>query len=125
MVLELRPPEDYDKEAIFKVLPTFIIYFVSFIYISIYWIEHHHLFKLTETVNDQVLWSNLIMLFWLSLIPFTTDWVGEDDFGVDQAPVLVYGFVLLMSKPSYLHLRARIMKHHGRESDLAKIIQPN
>ena len=125
MVLELEPPESYDMEAIAKVFPSFVIYFISFLYIGIYWIGHHNLFKLSEKVNGKVLWANLLLLFWLSLIPFTTNWVGEDDFGLDAAPVIVYGFVLLMSKFSYLHLRIRIVKQHEKDAPIVEIIKPN
>lgn len=116
MVLELEPPKEYTFEAIFEILPTFISYIVSFLYVSVYWVSHHQLFKITKKINGQILWANLHLLFWLSMIPFTTDWIGDGNHHTDIAPVIVYGFVLLMSQLSFLLLRNSIVKLHGKTS---------
>ena len=125
MVLELDPPEKYTAEALKEVLPTFISYVVSFTYVSVYWIGHHHLFKLTKKVNEAALWGNLQLLFFLSLIPFATAWIDEGTSHRDLAPVLLYGIVLLMCKVSYLMLRVSIAKHHGKDSEVGQIVKRN
>lgn len=125
MVLELEAPKDYTVQALLEILPTFLSYFVSFIYVSVYWVGHHHLFKLTKKINNQVLWANLHLLFWLSLIPFTTDWIGEGGSHNDIVPVLLYGSILFMSKVSYLTLRGSIAKYHGRDSEIGVIVRRN
>jgi uncharacterized membrane protein len=84
--------------------------------VSVYWVSHHQLFKITKKINGQILWANLHLLFWLSMIPFTTDWIGDGNHHTDIAPVIVYGFVLLMSQLSFLLLRNSIVKLHGKTS---------
>lgn len=118
MVLELEVPSEYTIKAIFKISPTFISYLVSFLYVSIYWVSHHHLFKVAEKINGKILWSNLHLLFWLSVIPFTTDWIGDGDHHTDIVPVILYGFVLFMSQLSFMLLRKSIIKLHGKKSNV-------
>lgn len=104
MVLQLRVPEQTDLNSLLAVLPVFLSYVISFVYVGIYWNNHHHLFQMTQKINGKVLWTNLHLLLWLSLIPFTTAWVGENHEAV--LPVAAYGFVLLMCAIAYL-----IMQH--------------
>ncbi len=118
MVLELKVPKEYTLRAIYDILPTFISYMVSFLYISIYWVNHHKLFKTAKKINDTILWKNLHLLFWLSVIPFTTDWIGDGNHHTDVVPVVLYGFVLLMSELSFLLLRNSIVKIHGKTSQV-------
>lgn len=118
MVLELEAPKEYTLGAIIEILPTFISYMVSFLYVSVYWVSHHQIFKIVEKINGKTLWANLHLLFWLSVIPFTTDWIGDGDHHTDIVPVLLYGFVLLMSHLSFLFLRNSIVKFHGKTSQV-------
>ena len=120
MVLELKAPEEISLEALIPLLPVFISYLVSFIYIGIYWNNHHHLFQITEKVNGKILWANLHLLFWLSLIPFATSWVGEHH--LESAPVALYGFVLLMSAVAYFILQSIIIQHHDEDFVLRRVI---
>ncbi|NMH89918.1 DUF1211 domain-containing protein [Flavivirga sp. Y03] len=119
MVLELEAPKEYTLEAFFEIVPTFISYLVSFLYVSVYWVTHHQLFKIAEKINGKVLWSNLYLLFWLSVIPFTTGWIGQGNHHTDVVPVVLYGFVLLMSQLSFLLLRNSIIKIHEKKSPIA------
>ena len=105
MVLELKVPKDYTIESLINILPTFISYFVSFLYVSVYWVTHHQLFKITKKINTQTLWANLNLLFWLSIIPFTTDWIGDGNHHTDVIPVISYGVVLLMCHLSFIFLK--------------------
>jgi len=123
MVLELEVPKEYTFEAILEIAPTFISYMVSFLYISVYWVSHHQLFKIAEKINGQVLWTNLHLLFWLSLIPFATDWIGDGNHHTDIAPVILYGFVLLMSQLSFMFLRNSIVKLHGKTSPVGMYLE--
>jgi len=118
MVLELEAPKEYTLEALFEIIPTFISYMVSFLYVSVYWVSHHQLFKITEKIDGKILWANLHVLFWLSIIPFTTNWIGDGDHHTDIVPVILYGFVLLMSQLSFLLLRNSIVKLHGKTSQV-------
>ncbi len=120
MVLELKAPEEVELHALLPVIPTFISYIVSFIYIGIYWNNHHHLLQITQKVNGKILWANLHLLFWLSLIPFVTSWVGENN--PSSAPVALYGFVLLMSAIAYFILQGTIMRYHQEDFALKKAI---
>lgn len=113
MVLELRPPEAPDIKSLLSVLPVFLSYVVSFIYVGIYWNNHHHLFQATEKINGNILWANLHLLFWLSLIPFTTAWVGENHEA--QLPLAAYGFVLIMCAVAWLILQTQIVKFEENE----------
>lgn len=118
MVLELKVPHADDLDAIVALLPVFFSYVLSFVYIGIYWNNHHHMLFAAEKVNGKVLWANLHLLFWLSLIPFGTEWMGENHF--TKWPVVVYGFLLLMSAIAYSILAVVLMKQAGKESKLTK-----
>lgn len=120
MVLKLKTPEEATLKALIPKIPIFISYLFSFIYIGIYWNNHHHLFQITEKVNGKILWANLHLLFWLSLIPFTTSWIG-DNYTV-SAPVALYGFVLLMSAVAYFILQGAIINNHSDDFVLRKAI---
>ena len=120
MVLELKAPEEVSFQALVPLLPIFISYLVSFIYLGIYWNNHHHLFQITEQVNGKVLWANLNLLFWLSLIPFATSWVGENH--LESGPVAFYGLVLLMASIAYFFLQTAIISHHQDDFLLRKAI---
>jgi TMEM175 potassium channel family protein len=116
MVLELRPPQGTTWEAIKPVLPVFLTYVLSFVYLGIYWNNHHHMFQMTDRINGKILWANLHLLFWLSLIPFTTGWMGENHLA--SIPTAVYGSVLFLAALAYLILQKTIIKLHGKESRL-------
>jgi uncharacterized membrane protein len=117
MVLELKVPAGHDLDALRPLIPIFASYVLSFIYVGIYWNNHHHLFHAVHHVDGKVLWLNLHLLFWLSLIPFVTAWVNESHF--TTFPVAAYGVVLLMSAIAFTLLTATLIAHHGRESALA------
>lgn len=121
MVLEMKAPEETTFEALLSILPIFISYLISFIYIGTYWNNHHHLFQITEQVNGQVLWANLHLLFWLSLIPFATSWIGENH--IEPLPVAFYGFVLLMSGFAYSILQNRIIQNHREDFPLRQVVK--
>lgn len=116
MVLELRPPDSVDIQSLLRLTPIFISYLVSFIYIGIYWNNHHHLFQIVEKVNGKILWANLHLLFWLSLIPFTTSWIGVHFESI--LPVVSYGFVLLLNAMAYTILQSNIIALHGNDFKL-------
>lgn len=120
MVLEMKAPHGADLAALTPLLPVFLSYVLSFVYIGIYWNNHHHLLHSVKEVSGGILWANLYLLFWLSLIPFATDWMGENQFGA--APAALYGFVLLMAAIAYSQLQRRIIRKHGRESPLASAV---
>ncbi|GBO56450.1 integral membrane protein [Pseudanabaena sp. lw0831] len=117
MVLELKVPHEADLAALRPLIPVFLSYVLSFIYLGIYWNNHHHMLQAVRQVNGKILWANMHLLFWLSLIPFVTAWTGENFF----APVTVafYGIVLLMSAIAYYILSRVLISHHGKESTLA------
>jgi uncharacterized membrane protein len=114
MVLELRVPQGTDWSALRELAPTFWSYVLSFIFLGIYWNNHHHLWQVAHRVNGQVLWANLHLLFWLSLVPFVTDWMGENDFA--RLPVALYGFVLWMAGLAYYILTRTMVSLHGKDS---------
>jgi uncharacterized membrane protein len=120
MVLELKIPHGSDFAAIKPLLPVFLSYVLSFIYLGIYWNNHHHLLRATERVNGKILWANLHLLFWLSLIPFTTGWMGENHFA--PLPTSIYGVILLCAALAYTLLQVLIIKHHGSEHFLAEAV---
>ena len=120
MVLELRVPEEPDWHGLLTVLPTFLSYLLSFVYVGIYWNNHHHLIQLAGTVNGSILWANLHLLFWLSLLPFTTRWTDESGFA--QVPVIVYGANLLLAAVAYYILQSRIIAQQGPRGALATAI---
>lgn len=113
MVLELGAPEEVSSEALMGIAPTLLSYLMSFVYVGIFWINHHHLLSVTEKVNGRILWANLHLLFWLSLIPFVTSWV--DETAHLALPVALYGFVLLMSGLAYLILQRAIVTNQGSD----------
>jgi uncharacterized membrane protein len=117
MVLEMKSPRGVTLQALAPVLPVFLSYVLSFVYIGIYWNNHHHLLHATQRVNGATLWANLHLLFWLSLVPFTTAWMGENHFAA--WPVAVYGIVLLLAGVAYFVLTKALINLHGRDSTLA------
>jgi uncharacterized membrane protein len=114
MVLELKVPHGTDLDALKPILPVFLSYVLSFIYVGIYWNNHHHLLHTVKHVSGGILWANLHLLFWLSLFPFTTGWLGENH--VAPIPAAAYGLVLLMAGCAYLILQAAIIAEQGRDS---------
>ncbi len=121
MVLELKVPHHAAEFANLQPLvPVFLSYVLSFVYLGIYWNNHHHLLHSAAKVNGAILWANLHLLFWLSLIPFTTGWMGENHFA--PAPTALYGVVLLMSAIAYWILQFSIVRLHGKDSVLARAI---
>jgi uncharacterized membrane protein len=120
MVLELRVPHGANLATLRPLLPVLVSYTLSFVYIGIYWNNHHHMFQAAGTVNASVLWANLHLLFWLSLIPFATGWMGENHFAA--LPVALYGVVLFMAGAAYFILAKALVGHHGKESRLAVAI---
>lgn len=114
MVLELKIPLGEDLLSLKPQLPTLTNYILSFIYVGIYWNNHHHLFNVIEKINGKILWCNLHLLFWLSLLPVTTAWVNEHIHA--NYPVAIYGFILLMCCISFMILEYVAMKHEGKES---------
>jgi uncharacterized membrane protein len=117
MVLELKVPHGHDLASLLPLLPVFLSYLLSFVYVGIYWNNHHHLFQAAERVNGTILWANLHLLFWMSLIPFVTGWMGENHF--TALPTAFYGFVLLMASAAYWLLQCAIVAEHGRDSRIA------
>ena len=118
MVLELHVPHGTDWGALHDSLPTLLTYVLSFVYLGIYWSNHHHMLMVTDEVGGLVLWANLHLLFWLSLIPFTTGWMGENHFA--PLPTALYGVVLLMSAIAYWLLQQCIVAANGMQSVLAR-----
>src|SRR5262245_5380283 len=120
MVLELKVPHGVELATLKPILPVFLSYVLSFIYVGIYWNNHHHLFHSAKHVSGGILWANLHLLFWLSLFPFTTGWMGENRFA--PTPTAVYGFVLLMAALAYYVLQRALIIQQGRDSLLALAI---
>lgn len=120
MVLELRPPHEATWEALRPLVPVFLSYALSFVFLGIYWNNHHHMFSLVERTNGRILWANLHLLFWLSLFPFMTAWLGESEFG--RIPAAVYGIVSLLAAIAYYLLQTVIIRDQGEESPLARAI---
>src|SRR5438046_5918669 len=120
MVLELKVPHTVELSALKPLLPVLLSYVLSFIYLGIYWNNHHHLFQATEQVSGGILWANLHLLFWLSLFPFTTGWMGEN--GLAAIPTAVYGFVLMMAAIAYVFLVRAIIARQVRDSILAEAV---
>ena len=117
MVLELKVPHDASFAALRPVAPVFLSYVLSFIYIGIYWSNHHHLLQVVENISGGVLWANLHLLFWLSLVPFVTGWAGENNFAA--LPTALYGVVLLLASIAYFILARVLLSIHAPESLLA------
>ena len=120
MVLELRVPHEADLDALQPLLPTFVSYVLSFVNVGIYWNNHHHLLQAIKHVDGRVLWANLHLLFWLSLTPFVTGWMGENHFAA--WPVALYGMVLLFAAVAYFILVRTLIAVHGKDSVLANAV---
>lgn len=120
MVLEMKVPHGVTFQDLAPVVPIFLSYVLSFINVGIYWNNHHYLLSTAKRVNGTILWANLHLLFWLSLVPFTTGWMGENNFAT--TPVAVYGFVLLMAGSAYFILQKQILKDRKKDSALARAI---
>ena len=121
MVLELKVPHGADWVALAKLWPVFLSYVLSFLYVAIYWNNHHHMLHTVHHVNGGILWANMHLLFWLSLIPFATGWMGENGFA--QLPVAIYGVSLLMPAIAYFLLQNVIIQAHGPGSHLARALR--
>ncbi|GEM88415.1 TMEM175 family protein [Meiothermus granaticius] len=120
MVLELKVPHGQDLAALRPLAPAFLSYVLSFVYVGIYWNNHHHLLQAAHKVNGRILWSNLFLLFWLSLIPITTAWIGDSQFA--RWPIILYGMVLLMAAIAYTLLQLQLIAQEGRAAPLARAI---
>jgi len=120
MVLELKVPQCADVDALRPLLPVFLTYVLSFVFLGIYWNNHHHMFHATHQINGKILWANLHLLFWLSLIPFVTGWMGENHFA--PLPTAVYGVVLLLAGLAYVLLQHTIIAAQGPNSRLATAV---
>ena len=117
MVLELKVPHDPGIEALAKLWPVFLSYVLSFFYLAIYWNNHHHLFQIVKQTDGRILWANMHLLFWLSLVPFATGWMGENHFAA--LPVMLYGAVFLLAAVAYYVLARALVARHGPQSELA------
>ena len=120
MVLEFKVPHGSDLESLKPLLPTFLIYVISFIFLGIYWNNHHHLLHAAKQINGKIMWANLHLLFWLSLVPFVTGWMGETHFSVWSTAF--YGIDLLFAAIAYYILVRALLAHHGKDSFLASAI---
>ncbi len=117
MVLEMKTPHSTELSALTKIIPVFVSYALSFVYVGIYWNNHHHMLSIVRSVNGKILWANLYFLFWLSLVPFVTGWMGENHFAM--WPVICYGIVLAMNAIAYTILVRLLINHHGKNSLVA------
>jgi uncharacterized membrane protein len=120
MVLEMKVPHGVELAALSAVLPVFLSYLLSFIYLGIYWTNHHHMLNVTHQVSGRILWANLHLLFWLSLIPFASRWMGENRF--PPVPTALYGVILLLAGCAYLLLQREILVREGPDSVLAAAV---
>jgi uncharacterized membrane protein len=120
MVLELKVPHGADSKALAGLLPIFLSYVLSFVFVGIYWNNHHHLLHACQRINSSILWANLHLLFWLSLIPFATGWMGENHFA--ELPVAIYGVALLMPGLAYIVLQTCIVRANGPDTALANAL---
>jgi len=121
MIIEIKAPHENSFNALIPLIPVFLSYILSFAYIGIYWNNHHHMFQTVKKVNGAVLWLNMLLLFWLSLIPFTTSWIGEQHFST--VPMCIYGVILLMSAITYFLLQNKLIQLHGKESLLQQAVK--
>ena len=120
MVLELVPPHEATLEALAELWPIFLSYVLSFAYLAIYWNNHHHLLQAARTVSGRVLWANMLLLFWLSLVPFATAWMGENHFA--WLPVAMYGVVLILAAISYYFLVLTLIRAPGQAPVIAEVM---
>src|ERR671938_284448 len=120
MVLELKIPHGADWESLRPVVPVFLTYLLSFVYLGIYWNNHHHMLYITDRINGKILWANMHLLFWLSLVPFVTGWMGENHFA--PLPTAVYGVVMLMAAVAYTILQTLIVAQQDANSKLAAAV---
>jgi len=120
MVLEIKVPNGHEFKDLTPLVPIFLSYILSFIYIGIYWNNHHHMMHTVKNISGGILWANLHLLFWLSLTPLVTGWIGESSFA--QNPMALYGFILLMDAIAFYLLQIQIIKSQGPDSILAKAI---
>jgi uncharacterized membrane protein len=120
MVLEMKAPNGASLSALQPVLPDFLTYILSFVFVGIYWNNHHHLMQAAQHVSGGILWANLHLLFWLSLVPFVTAWMGQTDFAA--WPAALYGMVMLFAGTAYFILTRSLIAHHGKDSTLAASI---
>lgn len=120
MVLELKPPESPEWRLLLRQWPVALSYILSFVYVGIYWNNHHHLMRVTEGIRGRILWANLYWLFWITLIPFATAWMSETEFAT--VPVALYGFVLLMTACGFFLLQHEIVRFNGHHSLLAEAL---
>ena len=123
MVLELKIPEGNTLSSLAPLAPKFLSYLLSFVFVGIYWNNHHHLMHVVERINGRVLWANMHLLFWLSIVPFGTGWMGENE--LSSTPVAVYGFILLMAGFAYYLLTRALLAIHGEGTRLAAAININ
>ncbi|MGR4064896.1 MAG: TMEM175 family protein [Vulcanimicrobiaceae bacterium] len=121
MVLELKPPSGTDLHLLREILPTFAAYVLSFVFVGIYWNNHHHMLRASDGVDGRAMWANLHLLFWLSLVPFTTRWMGENPAAA--GPTALYGFVLLMCGIAYTLLQNALQAVNGPDSAFTKAVQ--
>lgn len=120
MVLKLNPPEGLTLEAVKKLLPTFLAYILSFIYVGMYWTNHHHLIHMTDSVTGKLLWKNLHWIFWMSLIPVATEWMGLNPN--ESLPALFYGIILFMCAISYHIVQSEVIRINGEDSEVSQKI---
>ena len=120
MVLELKVPHGSDWTALRPLIPPFLTYVMSFIFLGIYWNNHHHMLHAADGIDGRILWANLHLLFWLSLFPFVTGWMGENNFA--PLPTALYGFVILMASLAYMILQTAIIAHQGPDSRLRRAV---
>ena len=123
MVLEMKIPHGSSPEALIPLIPVFVSYVLSYVYVGIYWNNHHHLWQVVDKVDGKILWANLHLLFWLSLFPFATGWMGENHF--TAWPMALYGFVLLMAAIAWYLLSRSLIRLHGKNSDVAETLSQN
>jgi uncharacterized membrane protein len=120
MVLELHPPHEATLSALLEIAHPFFAYVLSFVYVGIYWNNHHHMFQAVHHVNGQVLWANNLLLFCLSLVPFSTNWMGDTEFAL--TPTVVYGVTLFLPGFAYSLLQGALLRLHGKDSTLARAV---
>jgi uncharacterized membrane protein len=120
MVLDLKPPHGTDLGSLRDLVPTFAAYVLSFVYVGIYWNNHHHMLRATRGVDGRAMWANLHLLFWLSLVPFTTAWLGEHPS--EAVPTTVYGVVLMMDAAAYTLLQTALVAVNGRDTEFARAV---